>query len=113
VDGRRLGGDGPRDDRHGRDDRELLVGDGRAARWLRDGGRRDPPRPRRARLTLIGPLALFRLGDFRCLAGSIVLNSVGMMGEVVVLGWLALELTNSPLLVGVAMGMRMLPLFFV
>ena len=42
-----------------------------------------------------------------------VLNSVGMMGEVVVLGWLALELTNSPLLVGVAMGMRALPLFFV
>src|SRR5262245_50812446 len=36
-----------------------------------------------------------------------------MMGEVVVLGWLALELTNSPLLVGVAMGMRALPLFFV
>jgi MFS family permease len=36
-----------------------------------------------------------------------------MMGEVVVLGWLALELTNSPFLVGVAMGMRMLPLFFV
>ena len=29
------------------------------------------------------------------------------------LGWLTLELTNSPLLVGVAMGMRMLPLFFV
>lgn len=29
------------------------------------------------------------------------------------LGWLALELTNSPFLVGVAMGMRMLPLFFV
>jgi hypothetical protein len=41
------------------------------------------------------------------------LNSVGMMGEVVVLGWLTLELTNSPLLVGVAMGMRALPLFFV
>ena len=35
-----------------------------------------------------------------------------MMGEVVVLGWLTLELTNSPLLVGAAMGMRMLPLFF-
>ena len=29
------------------------------------------------------------------------------------LGWLTLELTNSPLLVGVAMGMRSLPLFFV
>ncbi len=42
-----------------------------------------------------------------------VLSSVGMMGEVVVLGWLALELTDSPFLVGVAMGMRGLPLFFV
>jgi MFS family permease len=36
-----------------------------------------------------------------------------MMGETVVLGWLTLELTNSPFLVGVAMGTRMLPLFFV
>ncbi len=36
-----------------------------------------------------------------------------MMGEVVVLGWLTLELTDSPFLVGVAMGMRALPLFFV
>jgi MFS family permease len=44
---------------------------------------------------------------------SVLLNSVGMMGEVVVLGWLTLELTDSPLMVGVAMGMRMLPLFFV
>jgi hypothetical protein len=42
-----------------------------------------------------------------------LLNSVGMMGEVVVLGWLTLEITNSPFMVGVAMGMRMLPLFFV
>src|SRR5437016_378309 len=42
-----------------------------------------------------------------------VLNAVGTMGEVVVLGWLALELTSSPFLVGVALGMRALPLFFV
>ncbi|HSE04992.1 MAG TPA: MFS transporter [Methylomirabilota bacterium] len=35
------------------------------------------------------------------------------MGEVVVLGWLALELTDSPFLVGAAMGARALPLFFV
>ena len=42
-----------------------------------------------------------------------LLNSVGMMGEVVVLGWVSLELTNSPFLVGVAMSMRALPLFFV
>ena len=41
------------------------------------------------------------------------LASIGMMGEVVVLGWLALELTDSPFLVGLAMGARALPLFFV
>ena len=33
--------------------------------------------------------------------------------SLVVLGWLTLEITNSPFMVGVAMGMRMLPLFFV
>src|SRR5438874_6634426 len=58
-------------------------------------------------------LALFRLPDFRRLGASVLFNSIGMMGETVVLGWLTLELTNSPLLVGVAMSMRMLPLFFV
>ncbi len=42
-----------------------------------------------------------------------LLNSVGMMGEVVVLGWLTLELTDSPFMVGAAMGTRALPLFFV
>src|SRR5262245_8559770 len=42
-----------------------------------------------------------------------VLNSSGSMGELVVLGWLALELTNSPFLVGAALGARTVPLFFV
>jgi len=42
-----------------------------------------------------------------------LLSSVGVMGEVVVLGWLALALTDSPFLVGVAMGARALPLFFI
>ena len=58
-------------------------------------------------------LSLVRLAGFRGLGVSILLNSVGMMGETVVLGWLTLELTNSPLMVGAALGMRMLPLFFV
>src|SRR5215470_14308317 len=58
-------------------------------------------------------LSLFRLRDFRGLAASVVLNSIGMMGENVVLGWLTLTLTDSPLMVGIAMGMRMVPLFFV
>jgi MFS family permease len=60
-----------------------------------------------------GKPALWRIADFRWLGASVLLNSVGMMGEVVALGWLALEMTSSPLLVGVAMGMRALPLFFV
>lgn len=53
------------------------------------------------------------LPDLRHLGASTLLNSVGMMGELVVLGWLALELTDSPFLVGAAMGARALPLFFV
>lgn len=57
--------------------------------------------------------ALLRLPDLRCLGAGTFFNSVGMMGEVVVLGWLALELTDSPFLVGCALGARMLPLAFV
>ncbi|HET7342253.1 MAG TPA: MFS transporter [Methylomirabilota bacterium] len=57
------------------------------------------------------PAALFRLRDFRCLSASMLVNSAGMMAENVVLGWLVLELTDSPLMVGVAMGTRALPLF--
>ncbi|HET9926222.1 MAG TPA: MFS transporter [Methylomirabilota bacterium] len=58
-------------------------------------------------------LALLRLHDLRCLGAGTLLNSIGMMGEAVVLGWLALELTDSPFLVGAALGCRALPLFFV
>jgi len=57
--------------------------------------------------------SVFRTADFRALAACVCLNSIAMMAETVTLGWLALELTNSPFLVGVAMAMRMLPLFFV
>lgn len=56
---------------------------------------------------------LRRLPDLRYLGAGTLLSSIGMMGEVVVLGWLALELTDSPFLVGAAMGARALPLFFV
>jgi MFS family permease len=58
-------------------------------------------------------LALLRVQSFRWLGLATILNSVGMMGETVVLGWLTLELTNSPFLVGVAMGARSIPLFFI
>src|SRR5262245_17722968 len=62
---------------------------------------------------IIPSLFLLRLADFRRLGTAVALNSVGMMGETVVLGWLALELTSSPLLVGVAMAMRSVSLLFV
>src|SRR5262244_2282947 len=58
-------------------------------------------------------VALLGLGGFRSLALATTLNAVGMMGETVVLGWLTLELTNSPFLVGLAMASRSIPLFFV
>jgi MFS family permease len=57
--------------------------------------------------------ALLRLPDLRWLGAGTFFNSAGMMGEIVVLGWLALELTDSPFLVGCALGARMLPLAFV
>jgi hypothetical protein len=41
------------------------------------------------------------------------MNAAAVMGETVVLGWVALELTNSPFLVGVAMGARAIPLLLV
>jgi hypothetical protein len=54
-------------------------------------------------------LGLVRNCDFRRLAATMALNSIGMMGETVVLGWLTLELTNSPFLVGLAMAARSMP----
>ena len=52
-----------------------------------------------------------RYPDFRFLWLSSVFNAVGFMGELVVLGWLLLELTDSPFMVGVGMGVRMAPFF--
>lgn len=57
--------------------------------------------------------SLLRLRDFRILGLAVFFNSVGMVGEQVVLGWLTLELTDSPLMVGVALGLRMAPLLLV
>src|SRR5918999_3601181 len=72
------------------------------------------PTMRTSAVSAMAPsMTLFGLGDFRRLAASVLFNSVGMMGETVVLGWLTLELTTSPFMVGATLGMRALPLFFV
>src|SRR5438093_3559321 len=55
-------------------------------------------------------LSVLRVRDFRLLGLAVIVNAVGMVGEQVVLGWLTLELTNSPFMVGVALGLRMAPM---
>jgi len=56
---------------------------------------------------LAAPALRFR--DFRFLWLSGVFNSIGFIGEQVVLGWLVLELTDSPLMVGASLALRMAP----
>ena len=53
---------------------------------------------------------LARHHGFRCLGLCVFFHSIGMVGEQVVLGWYVLELTDSAFMVGVALGVRNLPL---
>lgn len=50
--------------------------------------------------------------DYRVLWAATVFQSVGMGMEHVALGWVVLELTDSPFMVGVASAARMAPFFF-
>ncbi|MDP6494949.1 MAG: MFS transporter [Dehalococcoidia bacterium] len=67
----------------------------------------NPRRGSRLRNILAAPAMRFR--DFRLLWLSGVFNSTGFIGEQVVLGWLVLELSDSPLMVGAALALRMAP----
>src|SRR5882724_5208276 len=75
------------------------------------------PAPQRDRMCVV-PLAprsllqLARLPGFRYLGLCVFFHSISMVGEQVVLGWYILELTDSALMVGVALGVRNLPLLF-
>ena len=68
-----------------------------------------PPRLSHFRLVRAPALA-FR--DMRLLTVAGVFDGVGFLGEHLVLGWLMLELTDSPFMVGAALGIRMAPAFF-
>jgi MFS family permease len=57
--------------------------------------------------------AILRLPGFPRFACSALLNTISFSAEQVILGWLALELTDSPFLVGVALALRMAPLLLV
>src|SRR5882724_2109077 len=75
------------------------------------------PAPQRDRMCVV-PLAprsllqLARLPGFRYLGLCVFFHSISMVGEQVVLGWYILELTDSAFMVGVALGVRNLPLLF-
>lgn len=47
----------------------------------------------------------------RLLMTASTFESIGFMGEQVIVGWLALELTNNPVIVGAALAARSAPLF--
>ena len=66
------------------------------------------------RLASVPFLQLWRHRDARCLPNlGVFFHSLSMVGEQVVLGWFILELTDSALMVGVALGLRNLPLLLV
>ena len=48
--------------------------------------------------------------DLRVLMSASFFDAIGFMGEQVIIGWLVLELTNDPRMVGVALALRMAPL---
>ena len=58
---------------------------------------------------LYAPVTQYR--EIRYLWLSTLFNGTGW-GETVVMGWVLLELTDSPLMVGVGLGLRMAPNFF-
>ncbi len=53
-----------------------------------------------------------RYRDLRVLMSASFFDAIGFMGEQVAISWLVLELTDNPFMVGVALGLRMAPLFF-
>ena len=68
-------------------------------------------RPRVPLANLIrAPALSFR--DMRLLAISGAFDSIGMIGESLILGWVTLLLTDSPFMVAAALGARMAPGFF-
>lgn len=54
----------------------------------------------------------FKFRDFRFLWFSSAFNSVGFIGEQVIVGWVILEITDSSFMVGVSLAIRMVPFLF-
>ena len=54
-------------------------------------------------------IGVFRYRDFRVLGLGTILGSLALTGETVVVSWFVLELTESPFMVGVVLGLHMVP----
>lgn len=67
--------------------------------------------PKRPRIAAPRAPAL-RIRDFRLFMAASFSESIGSLGEQVAVGWLVLELTDDPFMVGVALGLRFAPFFF-
>ena len=57
----------------------------------------------------IGAIRTLSIPDFRALSASAIVGGITFLGEMVVLGWLVLELTDSSFMVGLAIGLRQAP----
>ena len=62
------------------------------------------------RIVLRTPALSYR--DLKLLGAAGVFDSIGFMGENLVLGWLMLQLTDSAFMVGAVLGVRMVPSLF-
>ena len=56
--------------------------------------------------------SVLRYRDFRLLFAATVFESFGWIGEHVALGWVILTMTGSPFMVGLGLGLRHVPSFF-
>ncbi len=72
----------------------------------------DAPRPaarNRSRLRRLGAIRALSYPDFRVLTASGIIAGATYAGENVALGWVVLEATDSPFMVGLAIGLRHTP----
>ena len=73
---------------------------------------RNTPNPVRFLRNTLRSSPALRNRDLRVLMSASFFDAIGHMGEQVVLSWLILDLTDNPFMVGVALALRMAPLFF-
>jgi MFS family permease len=69
----------------------------------------EPTNQNQPRTHRVGAVRALSHPNFRVLSASAVVGGITFLGEMVILGWMVLELTNSPFKVGLAIGLRQAP----